>query len=284
MSKIRSCFKSRFKDGLIVEADFAQLEVAALAFRSGDETLNDDIRKELDMHLVSASWVSGIDYDQLKQRYDDGDPMVKSMRTAAKQPRFELQYGAGYKTIARNNKWTDKKAKEYIARYYKRYPGVKNWQDYVAARVEGNKQPAVGFFDPLKDGQWISHYECPHTHRRYVFKSYKSAWKADQTFSPTQMKNYPVQGFATADFVPTMLGALMHEIYLVQLERNVLTINTIHDSILLDVDSDHKEIAYELINEVFDRSHEIMRSVFDCDIDVPLRYSIKSGSNWGHID
>ena len=232
MSDIRKCFTSRFDKGRLIEVDFSQLEVAVLAFLSQDVNLMADIENELDMHLVSASWVSGTDYDLLKERYDNGDPGVAKLRKEAKTPRFELQYGAGPHTIAKNNNWPLSKAKDYIKRYYDRYPGVKAWQELVRMIVEGNAKTKTGWVKG--EAEKISFYTCPHTKRRYVFTTYPNK-RGESAFSPTQMKNYPVQGFATADLVPTVLGEVVNYIYEKELEDRILLINTVHDSILFDI-------------------------------------------------
>jgi len=55
MSDIKLCFTSRFRNGLILEADFSQLEVVGLAVLSGDPVLKDDILSGRDMHRQRAA-------------------------------------------------------------------------------------------------------------------------------------------------------------------------------------------------------------------------------------
>lgn len=283
MSDIRKCFTSRFKHGKLVEVDFSQLEVAALAFLSNDSTMKNDIRDKLDMHLVSASWVTGTDYDTLKHHYDNGDPSTIKLRKEAKRPRFELQYGAGAATIAKNNKWPLSKAKDYIARYFARYPEVKAWQERVAEEVERNKKPKASWVMGVEE--YISYYRCPHTQRRYVFSTYPNK-RGEPSFSPTQLKNYPVQGFATGDLVPTILGSLVQYLYGENLQDRVLLVNTVHDSVLLDVDMYNDSTindCFKAIHATFGKAHDIMQDVFGIDIDVPIRYSISTGDNWADM-
>ena len=278
MSEIRKCFTSRFEHGSLVEIDFNQLEVAALAFLSQDANLISDIKNDLDMHLVSLSWVSGQDYDLLKVLYDEGNSVVIAARKAAKRPRFELQYGAGAHTIAKNNNWKLDKAKDYIAKYYERYPDVKAWQERVHSIVEANSKVITGWSKGTSPER-ISHYMCPHTHRRYVFKTYPNK-RGEHKFSPTQMKNYPVQGFATADLVPTVLGELVNVIYEEKLEKEILLINTIHDSVLLDV---KEGVGMLPIYRVFNSVVDIMKNRFNITINVPIRWSVETGSNWAEM-
>ena len=54
-------------------------------------------------------------------------------------------------------------------------------------------------------------------------------------FSPTKIKNYPVQGFATGDIVPECTGRMFRAIIAEEHLRNLLLmINTVHDSNLFD--------------------------------------------------
>lgn len=281
MSKIRECFTSRFKDGILIEVDFEQLEVAALAFLSQDTNLMDDIEQQLDMHLVSLSWVTGQPYEKLKKAYDAGDPIVHRQRKLAKRPRFELQYGAGARTIAKNNDWPLAKAVSYIENYYKRYRDVYTWQNDVANTVLSNKEPYKKWVGK-GDKEWISYYICPHTARRYVFYSYENKYQAlNQKFSSTQMKNYPVQGFATGDLVPTVLGELA--LNLLHHNEDIKLINTVHDSVLLDVRKESFDDCLDIIEYLFSNTDKIMEEAFNCDLNVPIRYSIEFGSNWSNM-
>ena len=68
--------------------------------------------------------------------------------------------------------------------------------------------------------------------RQYFFPNVERLRSGSVTNS-TAIKNYPVQGFATADLLPIALINLKKLLT----ERNLKTIicNTVHDSIVLDV-------------------------------------------------
>ena len=63
----------------------------------------------------------------------------------------------------------------------------------------------------------------------------------------TQIKNYPVQGFATADIVP--LACI--NIYNLMKEKKVksLLINTVHDSIIADVYPGEEKVMSDIFNK-----------------------------------
>ena len=60
MSRIKSCFRSRFPSGVLLEVDFSQLEVVGVALLSNDPVLKDDIRSGRDMHRRRAAQLFGI--------------------------------------------------------------------------------------------------------------------------------------------------------------------------------------------------------------------------------
>ena len=283
MSNVKEAFVSRFDKGVIMEADFSQLEVVGQAIVTGDKQLRQDLLDGLDMHLVSASWVTGRRYEELKERYDNGDAGVKKARQDAKRPRFELQYGAGAKTIAHNNGWTIDFANDYINRYYARYPRVKWWQENVAKDVETSAKP-TGVISNSGEPHKKGFYRSP-TGRIYVFNTmesdYKPKWaKSALNFSPTQMKNYPIQGFATGDIVPEVLGGLYRN--LAGDRDRVLLINTIHDSIVFDVNLEHSkpEDVSDLIKKYMEYAPTFMKKRFNVDIDIPLKVDVEWGQSW----
>ena len=59
----------------------------------------------------------------------------------------------------------------------------------------------------------------------------------------TQIKNYPVQSFATADIVPLILMEIDKalDIY------NSCVVNTVHDSIVIDIHPDRKGECIEYV-------------------------------------
>ena len=277
MSNVKEAFVSRFDKGVIMEADFSQLEVVGQAIVTGDKQLRQDLLDGLDMHLVSASWVTGMPYEELKERYDYGDAGVKKARQEAKRPRFELQYGAGAKTIAHNNGWSLDQANDYINRYYGRYPQVKEWQEDVAKEVERTAKP-TGVISNSGEPHKKGFYRSP-TGRIYVFNTmesdHKPKWaKSALNFSPTQMKSYPIQGFATGDIVPEVLGRLYRN--LCDMRDRVLLINTIHDSIVFDVNLEDTRVKdVETTNKiVMDQEPKYLKVRLNLKMEIPLKFDL----------
>ena len=125
MSEIRKYFDSRFTDGHLMEFDFSQLEVIVLAHLSQDKQLMQDIIDGVDMHTANAAKM--LNKSEFK--------VTASERKLAKRFSFQLQYGAGAKSMAKSNGVGIQFAKDFIEAYYGRYPRVKEWQDENIAAV-----------------------------------------------------------------------------------------------------------------------------------------------------
>lgn len=274
-SDIKKAFVSRWgDDGIIVEADYGQLEMVMLAVLSGDEQLNKDIRDGVDMHRALFKDMHG-----------------REMRTEERKPfkrcSFALVYGAGAGGVAEQGGISKPEAKRFIDTFYTRYPGVKKWHEEMFAAVEagryyeGKKDKDTGL--PVGEGCLVS----PMSKRCYVFREYVldeaiARWKKKTVgFSPTEIKNYPVQGGATGDIVPLVLGKLFRVL------RNspvlwdkCLLINTVHDSVMFDV---HKSVYIEAITtikRVMESAPTYIKETFGFDFPLKLKVGLSCGPNW----
>ena len=281
MSDIKKYFESRWPLGYIVEMDFSQLEVIVLAYLSQDKQLIDDILSGRDMHCVRAAELYGVSEALFVREYLAGDKAREAQRKLAKAFSFQLQYGAGPTSMAKSNNVSVKIAKEFIENYYNRYPRIKEWQDELAAEVQMTRRltkahTATGF--PAGQG-----FHRSETGRIYVFNEYDNDYKPGHTrFSSTQMKNYPVQGLATADIVPMILGKIYRRIKTeVDLHNRFLMINTIHDSIIFDVsDKGTLDKGVPIIKEVMENAPKYLKSQFGMDFNLPLKVDVEYGKNW----
>jgi len=273
MSNIKRCFVSRFgEDGILLEADFSQLEVVGLAILSGDPILIDDIRSGKDMHRLRASEL----YKKPQETITD------EQRRIAKQLSFQLQYGAGAASMAATNKIPVALAKSFISLYYSRYRVVKAWQDELAASVIANRRPSLGHTASGMP-QGASDYESP-TGRVYRFKEY-DGFRGEPSFSPTEMKNYPIQGFATGDVMAVFRGDLFRRLVEAPAyDVRCVVINSVHDSVMFDCpDWDAVDwishVLHELANELPDK----VERAWGIHCALPFPITIKTGATWADL-
>ena len=260
---IKKVFVSRWcgeiYSGSLVEFDFAQLEVAVLAHVTKDKQLIEDISTGKDIHT------------ELYQEMFLKTP-TKEERKWFKTMTFGLIYGAGAKTLAENAKCSINIAKQFVETFYKRYPDIYAWHTYMHG--EATRMGKYEELDITKTWRWHSE-----TGRIYVFKEYASKYEAGKTnnFSPTELKNYPIQGLATGDIVPLMLGVLFRKLIL---KPGVKLINTVHDSIMLDIRDDVLKETIKEIQNVLNNTHMFFEKTFGFPLALKLSAGVTVGKNW----
>jgi DNA polymerase I-like protein with 3'-5' exonuclease and polymerase domains len=271
---IKKAFVSRWgKDGVVLEADYSQLEMVALAVLSHDEQMLSDIRDGVDMHNAL--------YQEMY-----GKPLSKEERKKFKRCSFALVYGASANGIATQSGLPVEEARRFIDTFYARYKGVERWHQETLASVRGAreasplKDSATGI--PIGTASWIS----PVSNRIYTFKEYvnpedKRRWAGLTSFSPTEVKNYPVQGTATGDIVPMMVGRLYRVLRNnPRLANKALLVNTVHDSVELDVHKSVLNETIEVVRAVLESAPAEIKHTFDYNFPLPLKVGVSYGPNW----
>jgi DNA polymerase I-like protein with 3'-5' exonuclease and polymerase domains len=283
VSAIKECFETRFESGALVEMDYSQLEVIGLAVLCGDPVLKNDIRSGIDMHCQNAADLYNEGYTVVKLWVAAGDPEWIKKRKLAKAFSFALQYGAGAKSLSEDNGVPLKLAKKFIANYYDRYPGIKTWQEQNIELVGISATPS-GRKTPKGYPTMVGHLDMP-TGRRYEFEEYDApdflVEKGIHTsFSPTQIKNYPVQGLAGE-----LMKIMLHDFYMaLQRNENILLINTVHDSVVFDL-KDEREVRYlvYICNRVIKRLPTLFSKYFSLNFNVPIKGELSVGESWGDL-
>jgi len=90
------------------------------------------------------------------------------------------------------------------------------------------------------------------------------------------IKNYPVQGFATGDVVPVVL---------VEIERRLANmqsclVNSVHDSVVIDVHPDEVEVVVQTIKDMNEDLNSLVEKAYGVTMNVPLLLEAKLGNNW----
>jgi DNA polymerase I-like protein with 3'-5' exonuclease and polymerase domains len=145
----------------------------------------------------------------------------------------------------------------YYAAFEDRHSGITQWHKQLGDAAIKNKEVT------LPSGRT---YSFPHAKRL----------PNGGVSSATKIKNYPVQGFATADIVP----AVTVEIYHALLGTDAVLINTVHDSVVVDTPEEIVDEVLIRLCKAFDRTKDIIKERFNYNLTIPLAYDIKIGSNW----
>lgn len=147
----------------------------------------------------------------------------------------------------------------YNKHFMEKYTGLAKWHEKL-----------------LTDACFIHIITSP-SGREYNFPYAKktfSGWVDGQT----QIKNYIVQGFATGDYIPIVCLRLWKLMKSNNLKS--LIINTVHDSVIVDVYPGEQDIVADLMVEAFIGAKSELKDRYGYDFDVPLGVEIKVGRSW----
>ncbi len=103
----------------LVACDYSQIELRIMAHLSGDAGLLKAFSSGVDIHRATAAEVFG-------RRLDD---VTVNERRAAKAINFGLMYGMSAFGLARNLGISRGEAQDYVALYFSRYPGVREFME-----------------------------------------------------------------------------------------------------------------------------------------------------------
>ena len=157
-----------------------------------------------------------------------------------------------------------KKEKEYYEKFLEKYKDIANW--HLDLQERAYKTNIVR----LPSGR---EYYFPNVYKR------PNRYNGSYTYSnATNIKNYPVQGFATADIVPI---ACINVWELLR-DRNMksLIINTVHDSVILDMHPEEIQDVVDVVKTGFKNVKDSVLIRYNCELNVPLDFEIKKGVNW----
>ena len=237
--QIRRAFIAR-PGCVLVDADYSQIELRVLAHMSGDETMIEAFREGQDIHARTAAEVYGVPLEQV----------THEMRSASKAVNFGIVYGISDFTLAKNISVSRKEAREFIERYFERYPGVKRYMD--AAVAEGREK---GYVTTLMG-------------RRRYLPELASANFNLRSFGERCAMNSPIQGTA-ADIIKLAMirvaDALREGGYKARL------ILQVHDELIVEAPGDEQERVRALLKDC-------MEGV--AALAVPLKTDISVGRDW----
>ena len=119
------------------------------------------------------------------------------------------------------------------------------------------------------------------TGRQYAFPTVERMPWGGTSFS-TQIKNYPVQGFATADIVP--LACINIQELIDKNNLKSMLINTVHDSVVADIYPDEETKMVEIMREGASKVIDSLKDIYNIDFNVPLDTEVKIGSDWLNLE
>ena len=242
--RMRSCFIAG-PGRLLVSADYSQVELRVLAHVSQDPALLEAFRNGEDIHARTAALVYDLPPDQVNP----------DQRRNAKTINFGLIYGMGAQKLAQELKISTTQAKDFIARYFERLQGLKEFYEGVEASARKH-----GFVTTLGG-------------RRRLLPDINSASGQAAALARRQAINTVIQGSA-ADIIKLAMLAVARDEHLRELDARLLL--QVHDELLLEVPADAAEEAGALVAR-------LMQDVCPAgkELSVPLLVDWGTGHDWG---
>ncbi|HEZ7226478.1 TPA: DNA polymerase I [Neisseria meningitidis] len=238
--RVRRAFTAP-QGSVIVSADYSQIELRIMAHLSGDKTLIAAFQNGEDVHRRTAAEVFGTAPENVSSE----------QRRYAKTINFGLIYGMGQYGLAKSLGIDNLSAKNFIDRYFARYPGV---AEYMQRTKE--QAAAQGYVETLFG-------------RRLYLPDIRNKNANARAGAERAAINAPMQGTASDLIKRAMIDV-----------RNCLSdgigsklVMQVHDELVLEV----FETELDFVKE---KLPQIMAKVDGGLLDVPLVAEVGVGENW----
>lgn len=290
-SEVKRLFESRFgADGSMVSSDFKTLEIYCQAMLTGDAQLIADLRANLDMHCARLATVEGIPYEKslllakgCKSCGPDGSrveplPEWEVKRTLIKRFSFQRAYGAGAPKIAATIKADVEDVKQWIEADERRYPGTVAWFEKELRIVENSAVPTNVFVThpqlkvrlQLRRGQYKTFDGKRYTFTESPAPEFLAKKGTLQSFSPTELKNYPVQGLGGEWMKAAMWLAVRAFYRYKNFGGLALLVNTVHDALYADAHNSVRRKAGVVIHASMLAASDLIEYLFGTTVPVPV--------------
>ncbi|HEZ2046839.1 TPA: DNA polymerase I [Neisseria meningitidis] len=239
--RVRRAFTAP-QGSVIVSADYSQIELRIMAHLSGDKTLIAAFQNGEDVHRRTAAEVFGTAPENVSSE----------QRRYAKTINFGLIYGMGQYGLAKSLGIDNLSAKNFIDRYFARYPGV---AEYMQRTKE--QAAAQGYVETLFG-------------RRLYLPDIRNKNANARAGAERAAINAPMQGTASDLIKRAMIDVSR---WLVSDDLKSKLIMQVHDELVLEV----VETELDFVKE---KLPQIMAKVDGGLLDVPLVAEVGVGENW----
>jgi len=229
---------------VLLAADYSQIELRVMAHFSNDPVLIEAFRNGEDIHARTAQEVFGV------------GPLAQTAehRRAAKAINFGIIYGLSAFGLAQQLGIPQKEAAQFIAAYFARYRGVKEYLEnaLVETRKSGVAKTLFGRIRPIPE------INSPQVQLR--------------NFAERTALNSPLQGTA-ADLIKLAMIAIDRR--LAQEKFAAKMILQVHDELLFETPTSESDALAKLVQQEMENVHQLV---------VPLVVEIGVGANWRDME
>jgi DNA polymerase I-like protein with 3'-5' exonuclease and polymerase domains len=131
------------------------------------------------------------------------------------------------------------------------------------------------------DGNTLyTHFVAHPWGREYAFKERVPPWGGRPAPVPSEVVNYPIQGFATGDVVPLFLALLQTTRALSATIPNLKMINCVHDSVVFECPDDYVTALTTKVHGAVDTLNKCIPILYGVDMHVDLTLEVEVGKTW----
>lgn len=241
--QIREAFVSRFPDGVLLSADYSQIELRLLAHMSEDEHMVEAFRAGEDIHTATAAKIFSVSLGEVS----------RERREMAKRVNFGIVYGISAYGLSQQLSIPVGEAAAFMRDYFTIYPGVERYMQRTVDEARRN-----GYASTL----WG-----------------RRRWLPDLNSQNAQVRgaaernaiNAPIQGTA-ADIIKRAMVEISREMQERKL-RSLMVIQ-VHDELIFDVAPEEVEVLRALVEAGM---------VGAISLDVPLVVDVAMAESWGGL-
>jgi DNA polymerase-1 len=225
---------------VLLAADYSQIELRLLAHLSHDPAFVEAFQAGGDIHRQTAALIFDIPLAEV----------TAEMRGRAKTINFATIYGQGPHALSIQLGIEHAEAKQFIARYFERFQGVRNYLDSMVAfaREHGFVQTIFG-------------------RRRYIPELRERNFSV-RAFGERLAANSPIQGSA-ADLIKIAMIRIDDSMRAQNLESKMLL--QVHDELVFEVRPEELEEIQVVVTQQMEHAAEL---------SVPLVVDLGVGKNW----
>ena len=229
----------------LISADYSQIELRVLAHIADIPQLRKAFAEGLDIHAMTASEMFGVPIKD----------MTSEVRRRAKAINFGIIYGISGFGLAAQLGISKQEAGDYIATYFKRFPGIRDYMDATkqGARERGYVQTIFG--------------------RRIHYPEINTKNPSMRGFLERASINAPIQGSA-ADIIRRAMIRMPSALQAAKL-NSVRMLLQVHDELVFESKSEDIAKALPIIRHVMESAAEpVIR------LAVPVHVDAKAADNW----
>ncbi len=238
--EIRKAFVPSRPDGLIVSADYSQIELRIMAHLSCDTHLISAFRNGEDVHSITAAKIFGIDLSEV----------TADQRRIAKTANFGIMYGISAFGLSQRLKIGRSEAKKIIEDYFANFPAISSYIEdtLTAARENGYVETIFG--------------------RRRYLPDINSRNATVRALAERNAINAPIQG-TSADIIKIAMINVSRRIQEEGLQSRMVL--QIHDELVFDAVPQEIDKLQQIVREEMENVIEL---------SIPLTVECNYGKNW----